>query len=73
MHAPALAKAVADLDEDLLALMMKVTALLEHVPKSSQAHEALKHLQETLAVLSHGTEMLVATIVQNGSENPSWN
>jgi len=73
MNPAALSSAVADVDADLLRLLVKIQAICAALPPGSPVHVALTHSLETIAVLSAGMEDLALKTLQLGADNPSWN
>lgn len=73
MNPNALAAALAEIDTDLLELLLKLRKLETDFAPWSPAIPVILHAQETVALLSSGIEELAMRLAQDGPENPSFN
>lgn len=73
MNPAALSSAVAEVDKDLLDILLKLQKIEEGMWPWHPAIPAIMHAMETIAALSSGLETLAARIQQEGPDNPSWN
>lgn len=73
MNTAALASAMAEVDKDLLDVLLKLKAIHEEMWPWHPGIPAITHAMETIACLSAGIEEIAARISQEGPDNPSWN
>lgn len=73
MNPAALSSAVAEVDRDLLEVLLKLQRIQDGIAAWHPAAPAVLHAMETIAALSSGLETLAARIQQEGPDNPSWN
>jgi hypothetical protein len=64
---------VAEVDRDLLDVLLKLQRIHAETWPWHPAVPAIMHAMETVAALSSGLEQLAAEIQANGPDNPSFN